>query len=144
MADRDWFYAPLYPTTGSGIFKMDHPTSQVALFMSRTISDLIQTSFRVIGGHFTAKMNDFIESRKSRCTLIQFFAFCAKTKGLGAQRCYTSTNKHAYCGSFEPKDESLRPSEAEISIAHNRDKAHYPMRALRILHTAWKFCNQIF
>ena len=132
MADHDWFYAPLYPTTGSGIFRIGHPTSQMALIVSWTILDMIQTSFsvfgrplsmpktlklgkngrsrlvlcsfvpnhrlqdprnwspymtdglscvvnyprshkislRVIRGHFTAKINDFIESRKSRHTLI--------------------------------------------------------------------------
>ena len=45
-------YDPLYPNTGTGIFRIGHPISQVALIVSWTILGLIQSSFCVIGGRY--------------------------------------------------------------------------------------------
>ena len=93
------------------------------LIISRTIVDVIKTSFGVIGGPFRVKIDVFCESRKSRRTIFQFFANYEKSKGFRAQGCYKCQYKLAYCGHFEPKNKSLRPSEAEIAIACNRDYA---------------------
>ena len=59
----------------------------------------------------------------SRLSVIQFFAIYAKSKAPRASGCYNSTNKLAYSGSFEPKNKSLRPSEAEIWYISHCDKA---------------------
>ena len=123
MIDRVQFCTLLCSLTGSIVIRIDYNTSHMILIISRTIVDVIKTSFWVIGGPFRVKIDVFCESRKSRRTIIQFFVNYAKSKGFRAQRWYKCQYKLAYCGHFEPKNKSLRPSEAEIVIACNRDYA---------------------
>ena len=125
MAYRDQFCALLRWLADTKFIRIDQITGYIVLIVSRTVVDAIKTSFWSIPGRNRAKTDVFIQSRKPRRSVIQFFVNYVKSKGFRAQRCYTSIYKHAYCGSIEPKNKSLGPSEAEISIAHNRDKAHY-------------------
>ena len=123
MTDRVQFCALLCSLTGSIVIRIDQTASYMVLNISGAIVDVIKTSFWVIGGPFRVKIDVFCESRKSRRTIIQFFVNYAKSKGFRAQGCYKCQYKLACCGHFEPKNKSLRPSEAEIAIACNRDYA---------------------